>query len=94
MVKHYEHLWEEAEIEASKAFADNINAIEDIKDYLLYFTAPDYYEVNTPEKLEEIMGDIIFALCYLSKIYNVNAYTALRNAIDASKVDRLESTSE
>jgi hypothetical protein len=82
-VKHYEHIWEEAEKnskeENSLFVLDNINSL--ISDY------KDISEASTDEKTKSIFkfrkfGEILFALCELSKIDNINVYTALKQEID------------
>lgn len=80
MIKHYEHLWEEAEEVAEKFYAD--------KSPLLDISAADLTgEGLTLEEREERLGVIIFALCALTKKFDINAYTALRSAIDNAKIE-------
>jgi len=83
MIKHYEHLWEEAEEVADKFYAEE-SPLQDIG-----FAATELIsdENLTSEEREEKLGTIIFGLCALSKKFDLNAYTALRNAIDNAKIE-------
>ena len=99
-MKHFEHLWEEAEsvvdlkyinqknenIQNTPLFDINYNA----NILLSYIKNQDDTSELSDQKAEELLGKVIFAVCYISKYLNINAYAALRNTIDDIKVMELE----
>ncbi|KKN67668.1 hypothetical protein LCGC14_0459270 [marine sediment metagenome] len=86
MTKHYEHLWEEAEVVAEKFYEDQ----SPLKDITLSSTILECEKELTSEEMEEMLGKAIFGLCLLSRTLDINAYTALRTAIDNAKLEMLD----
>lgn len=87
MAKHFEHLWEEAEMVSKKHYGKHC-PYPDVEDnaYIL----ASFYETSSAERKEELFGMVLFALCWMSKEYDINAYTALRSVIDDMKQKALE----
>jgi hypothetical protein len=83
-MKHFEQLWEEAEDLSHKlekinyktslqALRHNIDNIVDAK----------VLETNEAES----MGEILFALAFLSKKLNINVFAALQHSIEEKKIE-------
>jgi hypothetical protein len=71
---HFEDLWNSAEEIASKISSlDAQVAIENIKKQI--DSVPLLKEF--PAKQSELIGEIIFNICYLTYIYNINSADAL-----------------
>ena len=85
-MKHFEHLWEEAESVVDLKYINQKNA----NILLSYIKNQDDTSELSDQKAEELLGKVIFAVCYISKYLNINAYAALRNTIDDIKVMELE----
>ena len=85
-MKHFEQLWEEAEVVAAQYYA-NKSSLEDIGYNAISIDCDDNL---SPEEMEELLGKVILGLCLLSKKFNINSYTALRSAIDNAKIEMLE----
>jgi hypothetical protein len=85
-MKHFEQLWEEAELVAAQYYVDK-SSIEDIGYSAIAIGCDDSLSI---EEKEELLGKVIFGLCLLSKKFNINSYTALRSAIDNAKIEMLE----
>jgi len=86
MIKHFEHLWEEAEIEANNYYTDEESVYNDIKNNIKDIKCNKLSD----EDLYIKMGNVMFALCFLSKKYNINVYSALRDSIDDIKIALLD----
>jgi hypothetical protein len=99
MVKHFEHLWEEAEVVTTQHYDgtpwppgedpswQGDGPMLDITFNTTKLIADD--ELSAEDK-EELLGKILFALCFVSHKNDINAYTALRTAIDNAKQDMLD----
>lgn len=85
MTKHFESLWEDAEIlsaqiekseipERAKFIINEINALVD---------------VSRSDK-EAIFGKILFHLCGISQKFNVNTYASLMRELQNRKVDSMD----
>ena len=61
-----------------------------MKDIGFNATALTTDEGLTAEDRAERLGQIIFGLCALSKKFDINAYTALRGAVDNAKIEMLD----
>lgn len=88
MAKHYEQLWEEAEVIAKKYFTMyNATSHHRIRNGV---SKLENEEDLSAEEKEHWLGDVLFGICLLSKDRDINAYTALRVAIDNAKQEMLD----
>lgn len=78
-MKHFENLWEEAE-QLTPEDPNELDFLEKIK---------DKYQ-DSSELSEEELGLILLQLTFLSKKYNLNAYSALQSAIHDWKFEQEE----
>ncbi|MDP2683491.1 MAG: hypothetical protein Q8P20_00385 [bacterium] len=86
MIKHFENLWEEAEI-VSESFYDNNEKLP----YIDIIKAVCALQLSkSSEEKEEILGNILLASSFISKVLNINAYAALRFAIDNAKIEVMD----
>lgn len=87
-IKHYEHLWEEAEMIASSYFEEynDDDFLEKMKSLLSEMVVSN----DDLDLLTQQMGDFIFMTSYLSHKYGVNTYTALQDAIDNARIEMLD----
>jgi hypothetical protein len=90
MAKHFEFLWEEAEIIASRTIGENVDIYADIKQCLdklegadIGLNATEFLKLNK----EEVFGDMLFRICLVAKRLNIDAYWTLRESIDNAKID-------
>lgn len=92
MTQHFEHIWENAE-KISKDHFDSKNwtvkdVIADIQEDLLFLKM--YDSAKDSVAFTNRLGDIIFAITYLSQKYNINTYTLLKEAMLDAKIDLLD----
>ena len=83
-MKHFEILWEEAEVEITKhnlqlnqvfdLLIENINKIKEA----------------SPENVSNSFGEVVLLLSYLSSHFNVNAYSELQKVVWDWKSARLD----
>jgi uncharacterized protein YabN with tetrapyrrole methylase and pyrophosphatase domain len=90
MAKHFEFLWEEAEVIASRTIGEDVDIYADIKECLdkledadVGSTAIESLKLNK----EEVFGDMLFRICLIAKRLNIDAYWTLRESIDNAKID-------
>lgn len=84
---HYETLWEDAE-KLSKE-ENSIFVLDNLTNLILEYK--DILESNADEKTKFVFknrkfGEILFSLCELSKIDNVNTYSALKQEIELKNI--------
>ncbi len=80
-MKHFEILWEEAEQLADTIDDRNsLSAVRSIRNSTDTFLSSEEPDVDS-------MGEILFALCYLSKKHNINVYAELQKIVDEKKVE-------
>ncbi len=77
--KHFEHIWEEAEKIAPS------NQIE-----IIFESISKDLESLKQDKSSDSFGRVLFNLCTLSKILNVNTWAALTQEIENQKIDLLD----
>jgi hypothetical protein len=91
MIKHFEHLWEESEAVVTKWYndqgEDNINVPGDLEDLAKKFVC---MPSMTSDEKEDLMGEILITLCYLSKKHDINTYAVLKEAMNNLKVEMLD----
>lgn len=84
-MKHFEQLWEEAEqLSAQDVKSFNLISKLDQISGLIHSLEVDAIDP------EIIFGEILFVLCQISSHYNINAYTALLQAMNDYKSSQLE----
>ena len=97
MIKHFEHLWEEAEAVVTEWYNNqgehNTNVTEDLRSPTRL--APFGLSLNaidsmSEEARQEWMGQMLITLCYISKKYDINTYAVLKEAMNDIKVDMLD----
>lgn len=96
MLKHFEHLWEDAE----NYYKDTSNAtgVSSILEELvlkinLYKTIDesDKFPKDQKDKIKmHTFGEIVMTLAQLSLKDNINSYAALRTALQYKKIEDLE----
>lgn len=93
MIKHFEHLWEEAEVVVSN-FYESKSEDNMIVDFTSLTSANNLLKKLTSsgnkEDQYECMGDLITFLCFYSKKYDINSYAALKDSINNMKIDMLD----
>jgi len=83
MVKHFEELWEEAEVVSSKIAIENIGVkLHSEIDRLMLD------EVSMEEK-GNIFGKVLFLLCRLSLKDNINTFAALLKETQNNKIESM-----
>lgn len=90
-IKHYEHLWEEAEMVASQYYEHHSedNILENLKSSLsMLVTMGEDPELQ--EEINPLMGEVLFMMTLLSHRYGVDTYKALQEAIDNARVEILD----
>lgn len=75
---HFEELWEKAESLSGGPAKESYNKISKI------------LNSGTESLSEAQMGEIIFQLCNLSRIYNINTFVALNKNIIDKQSEKLE----
>jgi len=90
MIVHFEQLWEEAEGVVTKWYEQQTNpdVISDM-DELIHRVFPHDDEM-VPEERTEVMGQMLLAMCYLAKKYDINTYSVLKEAMNDLKVEMLD----
>lgn len=86
-MRHYENVWEEAEKVAGKYFSELSEKADIDPDT---FVCTRIKNAMTQEPDTQMFGKLLFALCYLSKKYNINTWEALEQATTNHKIDILE----
>jgi hypothetical protein len=90
-IKHFEHVWVEAEDIAEEYFEDSVNkSVSKIKAKLSSMRFLDFIQTPGGVNYKETLGEILFAMCHLSKKYNVNVWEALEDVIQDKKMAMLE----
>jgi hypothetical protein len=83
-MKHFEQLWEEAEDLSHKLEKINYkNALQILRQNIDNIVDAKVLETNEAEA----MGEILFALSFLSKKLNINVFTALQYSIEERKIE-------
>jgi hypothetical protein len=83
-MKHFEQLWEEAEDLSHNL--ENINyktALQILRQNIDNIVDAKVLETNEAEA----MGEILFALSFLSKKLNINVFAALQSSIEERKIE-------
>lgn len=83
MIKHFESLWEDAEILAAQTEKSDVAskaklAITEITNLL-----------DSSKDCESTFGKILFQLCGMSQKLNINTYVALMKEIQNRKIDSM-----
>ena len=80
-MKHFENLWEEAENVAEKYVDKNtLNALK---------LNSKLEKLNDEDRIQ-LIGNIIFELCFLTKKYDINSWAALEEVMNDCKTELLE----
>ena len=80
---HFETLWEAGEELAAKTESGDLKTLVSHIIGELHKLEQDNSEVSQAESL----GSILFELCAISNLLNINVYTALKYYIEQSKID-------
>lgn len=86
MVVHFETLWENAELLTAQETISAEEVIKQIEEQLRLLQS------DSPIMHEYHMGEVIFNLCKVSRILNINTYLALQKTITDKKSEILEKT--
>ena len=82
MTNHFENLWEEAELLSLIAHKDQDFALlkQEVKNNI----------DNVENNKSETIGKILFMMCYMTKIYNIDAYRVLNDELNNVKINIYE----
>jgi hypothetical protein len=83
-MKHFEQLWEEAENLSHSLEKINYKiALQILRQNIDNIVDAKVLETNEAES----MGEILFALSFLSKKLNINVFAALQSSIEERKIE-------
>lgn len=89
MTKHFEDLWEEAELVSSKCpYGDDF--IDEVQKQLHDEINTLCYDKTSSDAKTKSFGRILYLLCYLSFKWNVNTFSALLRETQDRKIDMLD----
>ena len=91
MIKHYEQLWEDAEVVATQWYESDKSkdVAEDLENLAKMYLSLGFDNFSQEEK-EEWMGNMLITLCYLSKKHNINTYAVLKDGMNDLKIETLD----
>lgn len=82
--KHFEQLWEESENQSHEIIGQSSF------DEILKLIKLKIYDIEIKDNVEDDIGVLLFYISHISKSKNINVYAALSEAIDDSKIKKLE----
>jgi hypothetical protein len=99
-MKHFEDLWEAAELAAKKLNDESVQEDILLELHQLILSYKNFHESFSSQQIdipkdyvqsskERIFGNILFNLAHLSLVEGINVFSALKNAIQNSKISIL-----